>query len=93
MDASLKELRDSLQQFLATEIVSVKFIKANGEERIMKCTLNPSLIKDTYEKKTERVKKENEEVVGVWDVEKQAWRSFRIDSVKAFSLTFYETAS
>lgn len=80
-------LRETLNNFLKTEVLVVTFTKTNGEERNMKCTLNPSLIKDTYEKKTDRVKSVNEDVMSVWDCEKKAWRSFRLDSVKRFWVT------
>lgn len=82
-----KEVLKILTQFLPTEIVTITFTKSNGEERKMNCTLNPSLIKDTYEKKTERTKKQNEEVMSVWDCDKHAWRSFRLDSIKRFEMT------
>lgn len=89
METNIKQLHDSLAHFLTTEILNVTFTKANGEERTMKCTLNPALIEDTYEKKTDRVKKQNDDVMSVWDVEKKAWRSFRLDSVIKYSFDFY----
>lgn len=86
MEQSLKDVREALTNFLLTEVVTVNFTKTNGEERVMRCTLNPAYINDKYEKKTERTKKQNEEVMSVWDFDKQEWRSFRIDSVKSFNL-------
>lgn len=58
------------------------FTKADGTEREMRCTLREDLIQST-EKKTERTKKENADVMSVWDLEKSGWRSFRLDSVKS----------
>ena len=58
------------------------FTKSDGTEREMRCTLREDLIQST-EKKTERSKKENTDVMSVWDLEKSAWRSFRLDSVKS----------
>jgi hypothetical protein len=60
------------------------FIKANGELREMLCTLRPDLIPSApvvegTEPKAAR--KENPDVQAVWDLDKQAWRSFRFDSV------------
>jgi len=60
----------------------VTFTKSDGTEREMLCTLREDLIQST-EKKTERTKKENADVMSVWDLEKSGWRSFRLDSVKA----------
>lgn len=58
------------------------FTKSDGTEREMRCTLREDLIQST-EKKTERTKKENADVMSVWDLEKSGWRSFRLDSVKS----------
>jgi hypothetical protein len=62
----------------------IGFTKANGEKREMLCTLRPDLIPaepiiEGAEPKAPR--KENPDVQAVWDLEKQAWRSFRFDSV------------
>jgi WYL_2, Sm-like SH3 beta-barrel fold len=69
--------------------VTVTFTKKDGNERIMKCTTNPTLImfKNTtnYENKTER--KGNEEVMPVYDLEAEHWKSFRWDSIKHVSFT------
>ena len=46
----------------------------------MICTLLESLA-IPYEKKTDKQKPENDEVLAVWDVEKHAWRSFRVNTV------------
>jgi len=59
----------------------VTFIKVDGTKRIMKCTLNDTYIPPTEPKKTERVKKDNPDVLAVWDLEKDGWRSFRFDTV------------
>jgi hypothetical protein len=47
----------------------------------MICTLQEHVIPPAEPKKTERVKKENDDVLAVWDVEAQGWRSFRFDSI------------
>ena len=62
-------------------IISITFTKKNGEERIMKCTLKDEYI-ISEEKKSVSIRKENVEVLPVWDLENSAWRSFRINSVK-----------
>jgi hypothetical protein len=60
--------------------MNVKFIKNDGSVREMICTLLESLA-IPYEKKTDKQKPENDEVLAVWDVEKHAWRSFRVNTV------------
>jgi hypothetical protein len=46
----------------------------------MLCTLREDIVVP-HEKTTDRVKELNEEVLPVWDCEKNAWRSFRVDSI------------
>lgn len=76
------DLRNFLSSLLKEDqAVRVTFTKSDGTEREMLCTLREDVIQST-EKKTDRTKKENLDVMSVWDVEKNAWRSFRLDSVK-----------
>lgn len=67
--------------------VLVNFEKKDGTLREMRCTL-----KDVpeYERKTEsdKPRKKSEETMSVFDLDKQEWRSFRIDSVKSISFNF-----
>ena len=66
--------------------LDVKFIKKDGSERSMRCTLKPDLLpaqtdlEEAVQKKTP-----NPDVLKVWDLEKEAWRSFRFDSIIGFS--------
>ncbi len=65
-------------------VITVRFTKKNGDERIMKCTLLSEYLpqqKDIEEVST----KENSNLLAVWDVEANGWRSFRIDSVIALN--------
>ncbi len=75
-----QEIKDALHSGKTV----IGFTKANGELREMLCTLRPDLIPSVpvvegTEPKVPR--KENPDVQPVWDLEKQAWRSFRFDSV------------
>ena len=65
---------------LNSGIVNVKFTKTDGSERDMKCTLMEAMVKP-HERKTDREKKLNDNIISVWDVDKEAWRSFRYDSI------------
>jgi hypothetical protein len=63
------------------EYIDILFTKADGTERQMRCTLNENKIPaDFAPKSTER--KKSDEVLPVFDIENQGWRSFRLDSVK-----------
>lgn len=81
------ELKEILQNTVATVI----FTKVDGTERELKCTLLPEYIptKPVVEGQqllTESLPKvENPSTLAVWDMENNAWRSFRTDSVKALN--------
>lgn len=74
--------REWLQGLLKEGPILVTFTKSNGEERVMKCTLKEDVVPQ-YEKKTDREKVKNDKVLSVWDLEKNEWRSFRLDSIKS----------
>ena len=73
--------REKLNEiFTANQVVLVKFIKKNGEERVMKCTRSLVMIPESsHPKGTD--KKQSEETFPVFDLEAQGWRSFRLDSI------------
>ena len=80
------EGRDWLRGLLRSEIVTVIFVKKDGSERIMKCTLSESQIPtENQPKGTNRA--HSDESLAVFDLEKSAWRSFRFDSVKNIEFT------
>lgn len=74
-----EERRSLLKNLLQHEICNVTFTKVNGEVRTMPCTLQESLlpIRDV----TASTKAVNNNVLSVWCTDKQAWRSFKVDSV------------
>lgn len=66
--------------------MNVKFMKTDGTERNMKCTLLTQFLPISDVKKIEegKMKAGNENILAVWDLDNQGWRSFRIDSVLSF---------
>lgn len=72
--------KSNLMNMLHTGIIAVKFTKVDGSERTMRCTLSESFIKPS-EKKTDREKPVNDNILSVWDIDSDGWRSFRLDSV------------
>lgn len=81
-----------LKDVLRREVVEVIFTKTDGTERVMKCTMQTSVIDEgtklllersesNTEKTQTRVKKSKSaqasDHITVWDVEAQNWRSFR----------------
>jgi hypothetical protein len=76
--------KQKLTELLKRKVVSVKFKKKDGSERLMKCTLLSDIV-PVYEKKTQRIKPENEDTLTVWDLEKEAFRSFKVNSIIEYS--------
>ena len=91
-----EEFRKWLKELLYKEEVMIEFTKADGTDRVMKCTLNTDL---GAKYKTEvlvenevalqgkpglpaKPKKVNNDTCAVWDIEAGAWRSFRWDRLK-----------
>lgn len=76
--------REWLVNLLNTGTWTVKFTKKDGTERKMLCTLQENAIPE--EKKSKNTgKAKNDEVIPVFDIEKQEWRSFRVDSIVSVS--------
>jgi hypothetical protein len=63
--------------------VTISFVKKDGSERKMTCTLAESKIpEEKLPKNTGKVK--SDDAQPVFDLEKQEWRSFRWDSMTGF---------
>jgi hypothetical protein len=80
--------RDGLIDMLRHNIVSVTFTKVNGEERIMRCTLQTNYIPNAPIQNGELVVegKTTSNNVSVWDIDANGWRSFRVANVKNISI-------
>jgi hypothetical protein len=62
--------------------VTVTFTKIDtGETRIMPCTLNPKVLKANGVETTVNYSSNSMEAFPVWSLDKNAWRSFRLDTV------------
>lgn len=75
------EGRKWLAGILRSGPVSVVFVKRDGTERKMMCTLQEG-VAVPHDKKTDRIKEATPDVLAVWDLEKKAWRSFKLSSIK-----------
>lgn len=74
------ESKNWLKTLLRETEVTIKFVKKDGSERKMVCTLLESKIPEEKQPKNTG-KKQSDESLAVFDVEKQDWRSFRWDSI------------
>ena len=63
---------------LEDQPVEIIFTKKDGTERTMKCTLQEKYLPETVG----TGKPKSDEVLAVFDLEKEGWRSFRWDSIK-----------
>lgn len=82
MDYTVVENQVSLKERLTNETLLVSFTKANGERRDMQCTLNPSVIPASNEKKEATgTRPSSITSLPVYDVNAKGWRSFRWDSI------------
>jgi len=86
----LQITKDELVEKLQNESVSVTFTKADGSERTMVCTKMVSKIPEAQHPKTEKVAKLDEngnivesDLITVFDLEKEGWRSFNFSKIKS----------
>lgn len=75
-----------IKDLLSLTKCTVTFTKKDGTERVMKCTLIPDLI-TPYEKKTEREREANEDILPVWDLEAEAWRSITVSKIQTIEVS------
>jgi hypothetical protein len=79
--------RDTLLNDLRQNVIEVHFTKVNGDNRVMRCTLQKHLLPESYQTSLEEQTQEsnfhnaNPKVIAAWDVQAGGWRSFRIESV------------
>jgi len=78
--------RETLIKNLQKKAMRITFTKVNGEERVMDCTLQEHMLPETNESN----RKQNEEVLPVFDINKGEWRSFRLDSVTNIEILQYQ---
>lgn len=91
--------KEELIKLLKEKVVTVKFKKKDDSIRKMVCTLSEEYLPEPEEKgygeirqeakiEHSKKKKENPNTLPVWDLEKLAWRSFRVDSVVEYESNF-----
>lgn len=75
--------REQMVEALRSKECRVVFNKINGEQRDMVCTLNTQMIPEEKQPKTG--KEYNTAVIRAFDVNKQEFRSFRVENVISFT--------
>lgn len=73
----------NFQDLLKRHICAITFTKVNGETRVMNCTLRTDKLPPEPPKDDDgKPKRDFATTVPVYDLDKNAWRSFRVDSLK-----------
>lgn len=84
--------RNSFISDLRQNVIEVRFVKLDGNVRIMKATLHPSWLPEdtrTRDKINEAVNREQRnDVVTLWDTEAgtNGWRSIKLDTIISLQL-------
>jgi hypothetical protein len=75
----------------AGKTLRVSFLKSDHTERVMDCVKSPEIVGESYEY-SGKERKEKENIVSVWDIEKGAWRSFHLGRVLGYEVLEEEVA-
>lgn len=80
--------RDDLKSTLKESIIVIDFEKKDGTIRSMRCTLMEQFLPtpSAYVPTDAPKRKENPDVLAVWDLDINNWRSFRYDSIRAITV-------
>ena len=82
----LTTTKSFVKQFTDQGNTVVEFTKNNGESRVMKCSTNYKELESNEDFIPPKgIKKSSDDYLSVWDLEKNAWRAFRIDKIKKVS--------
>lgn len=73
--------RQELKEILTNEVKIITFKKDDGTTRVMKCTLQPNVLPKQILTEEHKTRKENKDVLSVWDLDLNEWRAFRFDRV------------
>ena len=76
-----------LKAMLTSSEGVVTFIKSDGTERVMKCTLVPKQLPKVEIKEGAKPRKESTTSMRVFDLEKNEWRSFTLKKVKQVNIS------
>lgn len=79
---------DKVLDQLRSNVLQVTFNKVNGEQRVMPCTLQTDYMPELSESKVNQVEdfSVNKSVIRAFAIDKQSWRSFRVDNITAIEV-------
>lgn len=78
----IESLRKDVVEALRAGVCEITFTKVNGEQRVMPCTLKEDLLPARNQKDLsfETPKEIKTDVVSVWCVDANGWRSFKLSN-------------
>ena len=79
---------DKVVNQLKSNVLQVTFDKVNGERRVMPCTLQMDYMPELSESNISQVdaRSVNKSVIRAFAIDKQSWRSFRVDNISAIEV-------
>ena len=80
--------RTEMLEQLRQRTCRVIFKKVDGDERDMQCTLQEDVLQEKYQStvgEEPAARQINENVIRAWDINKGAFRSFRVENVVSFT--------
>lgn len=76
--------KEYLKEMLSEHIMRINFQKRDGSFRTLVCTRKMDLVPE--ENHPKGIKKDNPNVLPVWSIVDEGWRSFRFDSVNSVTI-------
>lgn len=82
LDDKLQQTKKQILEDLHQHVLLVDFTKIDGSKRLMKCTLNQKILESNfgYNLAKSNNKASPQNIVTVFDLDANAWRSFRIEN-------------
>lgn len=84
------ENKDTIRKILRDGPAKVVFTKKDGTIREMICTLKRCILEEKDVELKNSGRHVNDEILNVYDLEKNDWRSFRIDSVHTIEACVFD---
>lgn len=78
--------RDEIVSALVAGVIEVDFTKVDGKNRVMTCTLSEKHVPFKESKKTVS---RPDNVLAVWDINSNGWRSFRLENINFWKVKEY----
>lgn len=76
-----------LRGLLQSNLLKILFVKKDGTEREIYCTLMPETIKNTFSSDKEKTNPQTQNrVLAVYDTKVQGWRSMIVENIISYSV-------